>query len=182
MITQTNLTQHKIGEYLLQEYSLSHIYALVNHIGTNKPWFEELMKCYLAGNTKLAQRAAWAVDHCCRKYPELAPPHYYTFLKVLQTPNLHDGIKRCASVVFLHAQNLPEDVLGNIVDVSFQIINNPQESIAVRANMLGVLTKMLPLFPELKHEFLTSLDIIAENPTPALMSRIKKARKAILKL
>src|SRR5262245_1947159 len=56
--------------------------------------FKELIRCFLANEYRLAQRAAWSVSWAARKKPELIKPFIKDLVAQLCRTDVHDAVIR----------------------------------------------------------------------------------------
>lgn len=60
-----------IRRALMAEHSKRRTMAVVEYIGDDARRFAELMKLFFAGEYRLAHRAAWPMNYCAERHPEL---------------------------------------------------------------------------------------------------------------
>jgi hypothetical protein len=58
--------------------------AIVEFIGDDARRFAELMKIVFAGEYRLTQRAAWPMNYCAERHPELIRPYLPKLLDCLE--------------------------------------------------------------------------------------------------
>ena len=63
-----------IRQALTAEHSKRQTIAIVEFIGDDARRFAELMKIFFAGEYRLTQRAAWTLNSCAERRPELIRP------------------------------------------------------------------------------------------------------------
>ena len=102
---------------LMQQLSRRHVEYVAHCIGDNEKEFARLMNIVLYGKEQVVQRAAWAMDACMEKHPELLSPFVETIIDAL--PGFtNNGVKR-QMVKALAVREIPEKYEGEMVDLSF---------------------------------------------------------------
>ncbi|MFT5165164.1 MAG: hypothetical protein ACI8P3_000388 [Saprospiraceae bacterium] len=160
---------------LKEEHSKTVTMQIVRYIGTDHERFKALMDLFLGKDNRLSQRASWAVGFCGLAHPELIYPHLKQMLANLDKP-VHDAIKR-NTVRILADMDYPEDMLGEIADVSFRLLDDPKEAVAVRIFSMSVCLNITKREPDLANE----LKIILEDHYPHGSAGFKSRAKKILK-
>ncbi len=139
-----------------------------------------LVGIYLKGPYRITQRAAWPLSYCVVAHPELIDGHLSSMLKFVKKPGNHDSVKR-NTVRLLQFIEIPKRFHGQVVDLCFGYLTNPNEPIAVKAFSMTVLCKLVKGIPDLKEE----LKIIIEDQMPygsaGFVSRGKKVLKELVK-
>ena len=74
----------------------------------------------------------------------------------------------------INRHEIPEEQMGMLVDVLYHLVS-PSEAIAVRANALEILCKIVIKEPDLKAELISVTEaLLEEEPTPGMISKGKK--------
>jgi hypothetical protein len=164
-----------IKKELLKEHSKLQTIKVVKYIGHNPKRFNMLIKMFLAGPYRVTQRAAWPLSYCVEAYPELINPHLKSVLKMLDTKDAHDAVKRNI-LRFLQHIEIPKRFYGIVTDRCFALMN-PKEPIAIRVFAMTVLANIAKHEPELKKE----LRIVIEDQMPYGSAGYKARAKKIIK-
>src|SRR4051794_4504917 len=100
-----------IKEELLKEkiQTKTKALAIAEYACSSPKYFKELMKCFLANEYRLAQRAAWSVSWAARKKPQLIKPYIKDLVKQLIKTDVHDAVTR-NSVRVLESIEIPEEL------------------------------------------------------------------------
>ena len=85
-----------IREALRAEHSKRQTMAIVEHIGSDPKRFAELMSIFFEGEYRLTQRAAWPMNHCTERQPQLISPYLSRLVNQLERDDVHDAVKRNA--------------------------------------------------------------------------------------
>ena len=59
------------------------ILEIIDFVGDSPELFAELMKCFIAGSSRVSQTTSWALSHIGEQKPELITPHHATLLAQL---------------------------------------------------------------------------------------------------
>ena len=163
---------------LLKNQSLVHCNRIVKYIGNDETRFADLMKLFFKGEYRLTQHAAWPMSYCIRRYPILAKPYYKKFIDQLSDSKAHPAARRNI-VRLLQFVEIPKNLHGKLMDLSFQFISNPEEAIAVKAFSLSILSKLAEIYPEILPEIKSVIETRWEFETAAFRSRAKKILKQV---
>lgn len=153
---------------------------IVHRIGDDQSAFGELVQLVLQNEEKVAQRAAWVMSHCVEQNPALALPHLESLVKNLHN-KVHDAIKRNTAKI-LENLPVPEAVVGEAVDILFQFVADPKETVAVRVFSMSALFNLCKNEPDLLEELRLTIEDMMPHGTPGLRSRGKKVLKEIEKI
>lgn len=77
----------------------------------------------------------------------------------------------------LEKTDIPFSLQGTVMDTCFQYIADPKEAVAVKAFSLGVLGKMMNMYPEIIPELKLLIEDRLPHETAAFASRAKKLLK-----
>jgi hypothetical protein len=146
-----------IRDALDAEHSKAQTLRITAFIGGSKKRFAELMAIMTGEDRRLAQRAAWVVNHTAEAQPEVVEPSIGELLANLQRPNLHDAIKR-NTMKAMAGFELPEDLAGSAADIAFGFLNSPDEAVAVKVYSMSVLEGLCRREPALVPEVRLSIE------------------------
>ena len=135
--------------------------------------FEELINCFLSGDIRLAQRAAWSLSWASRKKPAKIQPYLVSIVSQLGRADVHDAVIR-NSLRILEDVTIPEELHGKVLGSCFDYIQKREAPVAIKAFSLHILYNFTKIYPEIKNELRL---IILENidyETAAFKSRGKK--------
>ena len=165
---------------ILQEHSKAQTMRIVHRIGDDQTTFDELIGLVLCNETKVAQRAAWVMSYCVEHHPQLALPHLENLVKNLRNKHIHDAMKRNTAKI-LEFLPVPEALIGEAVDILFQFVADPKETVAVRVFSMSALFNLCKNEPDLLEELRLTIEDLMPHGTAGLRSRGKKVLKAIQK-
>jgi hypothetical protein len=95
------------------------------------------MDIFLEGQYRLTQRAAWPISVCAETHPELIEPYLNKLVDLLPRRDIHNAVKRNI-VRLLQFAEIPKKLRGKVFSHCIDLINDPNEAIAVRSFALTV--------------------------------------------
>lgn len=169
------MTAEQLSELLLAEHSRANALRVRDWVGQDPDRVALLMQIFLGNNYRLTQRAAWVVGHWGQKFPHLLGPWLELMVAQLSRTDVHDAVKRNV-VRVLQDVDLPDDLLGPAADACFQLLDSPQEAVAIRAFAMTVLARICRREPELRSELQAIVQEHAPHTTPAFRGRAKQLK------
>jgi len=161
-----------------EEHSKRQAVRIASYIGSDATRLQELVDLVLANEPKVAQRGAYALAYCGEFEPEAVWPHLTRLIQHLETPHIHNGVKR-SIVKLLETAPLTEEQQGLAANFCFDYAMNPQEAIAVRAFSMTVLFNIGKEQPELLPELKLVVEEMMVHGGAAIQSRGKRILKAM---
>src|SRR5215475_6173756 len=149
--SQPQVQDMDIRQALIAEHSRRQTMAIVEFIGDDKQRFAELMKIFFAGEYRLTQRAAWPMNYCAERYPELIRPYFPKLLDCLKREDMRDAVRRNI-VRLLQYVEIPRRLAGKVYSHCVDLIDDPHEPIAVRVFALTVAARIAKSEPDLMNE------------------------------
>ncbi|MEM1219567.1 MAG: hypothetical protein AAGH79_11665 [Bacteroidota bacterium] len=141
-----------IRSTLERSYSKAGALQIADYIGSDPERFQALMDIFLFDEYRISQRSAWVLSHVADRHLFLIHPYIEAIIDRMLTSN-NDAIKRNTLRIFAMME-LPEEWQGRMVDICFNLLDNPKEPIAVRVhamqNLWNICQKEPELIPELK--------------------------------
>ncbi|MFL9484113.1 hypothetical protein ACI6Q2_15135 [Chitinophagaceae bacterium LWZ2-11] len=162
-----------LKEEILREHSKEHALKIATYACSSKKRFKELMDCYLTGDTRLSQRAAWSMSWAARQKPEMIEPYLKELVALLQRTDVHPAIIR-NSVRVLQDVTIPEELEADLMNACFQFIEAHTTPVAIKAFSLTILHHLSNTYPEIKSELKLIIEERWEHETAAFRSRAKK--------
>jgi hypothetical protein len=152
---------------------------LVADVNNDQDKFDEILMLALKDEYPLSMRAARIVVLSSFKNINLIKPHTNILLKALSTAKV-DGLKRSILKIFAEFPlHLDDDSIGQLTEISFDLINDRNQSIATRAFAIGILAKVIRKFPDLKFEMKAVLESVLEDGSVGLKKKCSKTLKLI---
>ena len=151
--------------------------AIVDKIGWNQDYFNEVVDYSLTNEYPVAMRAARVAQLCAEKHPSLAVSNLERIIEFLPKAKI-DGVKRCYIKLFTENVAISEleklKNLGILLDMGFQWVLNPKEAIAIRAFSLYLLNKLSKIEPDINIELLAVLEKCSIEDSPGMISVTRK--------
>jgi len=166
----------KLRDTILKEHSKANCIAIVKWIGNDQQRFDELFNLFLHDEYRVVQRAAWPISELVSLYPLLIKKHLGKLLTYVKQPGLHEAVKR-NTVRLLQDIIIPEKYHGDVMNMCFDYIIDPQEKAAVKAFSLTVLENLSKTYPDIKQELKTVIQDRWDYETAAFHSRARKILK-----
>jgi hypothetical protein len=170
----------KLREAILAEHSRSQTNKIIRWIGNDQKRFDELFKLFISDDPLVTQRAGWPLSYAVIAHPGLIQKHFAKLLKNLAKPNLHNAVKR-NSIRLLEDITIPERFHGDLMNICFDYITDPQEKPAIKAFSLTVLQNLSRQYPDIRNELKLVIESQWDNESAAFRSRAKKILKEIAK-
>lgn len=146
-----------LKEELLKKHSKEHTKTIAVHIGNRKDKMSELMSSYISEDQELARKAAWVLNHVHDLFPIQSDPFQSLIIKTLNKSAKQDAVKR-AGLRTLADKYITEENLGETAELCFNILNGPEEAVAVKVHAMEILKNIVKRVPELRDELMFSLE------------------------
>ncbi len=164
-----------IRQALMAEHSKRQTMAIVEFIGDDARRFAKLMKLFFAGEYRLTQRAAWPMNYCAERRPELIRPYLPKLLDCLERDDMHDAVKRNV-VRLLQYVEIPRRLAGKVYSYCVDLVDDACEPVAVRAFALTVAARIAKSEPYLMNE----LRLVVRKHLPHTTAAFQKRAREIL--
>lgn len=177
------MSQHQeLIHILLQGQSRKTVDDVIRWTGSNPSKFRILVET-IAGNLdhSIKDRAAWAMSYIAVDEPSLVKYHWATLVKLLADKKSSGPVKRNI-VRFMQEIEIPVKYQGNIINRCFELVNDPQEDIAIRAFSMTVIANLLPQYPQMANELRLSVQELLPYASTGLKNRAQKVLRLIEKL
>lgn len=166
-----------LREAILEEHSKAQTKKIVDWIGADTGKIKSLMHLFMNDEYSVVQRSAWMVSEVAKEQPEIFQQYLPQLIEKLEDKSAHNAVKRNILRIF-DTVELPESLHGPVMQHCFDALENPNETLAARAFSIGILTKLMKIYPEIKNEFKILLeDYLQHESAPSFKSRANKALK-----
>ncbi len=162
-----------LRETILKEHSKKNCDKIVSWVGDDQKKFNQLFNLFLNAEYRVTQRAAWPLSYCAIQHPSLIKGNFEKLVNNLRRPGLHDSIKR-NTVRLLQHVDIPVEYEGSVMEVCFNYVERPGESVAVKAFSLSILGKLAKQYPEIIPEIKLLINAQISHQSAAFKSRAKK--------
>jgi hypothetical protein len=170
----------KIETMLLEEHSKAQMLKVVDYIGSDSERMKELVDLILHGESKLSQRAAWALPTLAERKPDLLEQHLEALIDHLSRPEYHDAVRRNVLKV-LNMNGVPDFLLGKAVDQAFRLLADPKAAIAIKYHSMCIIWEACQKEPDLTDELVMLIEDQMPHGSAGFKSKGKKILKAARK-
>jgi hypothetical protein len=174
--------QQDLINILLQGQARQTVDDVIIWASDNPAKFKILVEV-ISGNLdqNIRDRAAWAMSYIAVDNPSILKYHWDTFVNLLANKNTSSPIKRNL-VRFMQEVEIPEKHHGKITNRCFELVNDPQEDIAIRAFAMTVLGNLVDKYPEIGNELKLSIEELLPYASAGLKNRAGKILKQLEKI
>ena len=162
-----------IRNQLLKAHSKLNATFISDFIGNDKVKFDQLVKLFLANESRVTQRAAYSLSISIDKYPSLLDPYIGILIGNLDNINLHIAVIR-NTVRVLQNIEIPKRYEGKLTTKCFDYLTDNNQPKAVKVFSMTILANMAKKYPELKNELILIIKDLMEFGSPGILSRGKK--------
>lgn len=165
---------------LLEEQSKIHANYIAGWIGDDPQRFKLLIALFLGTESRVIQRAAWVLGLVAEKYPSQILPYLSLMLERCTDKQAPVAIRRNVTRA-LRFISLPEELHGTAMNLCFELLADPAETVAVRCFSMDILAALSVSYPDIQPELRTIIeDVMAYGqPTPGFSSKAKKILKLL---
>ena len=167
-----------LREEILKEHSKAQADKIVAWIGADQKRFNELFKLFTTDEYRVIQRSAWPLSNCVLLHPEFIKKNFAKLIENVKRTDVHDAVKR-NTVRLLQKVDIPEKYRGDIMNICFDFIQSPEETVGVKAFALTVLQRLSKNYPDIIPELKLIIEEQLPHQTPAFKSRAKQFYKAL---
>lgn len=129
----------------------------------------------------MRNRASWVLSYIACEHPELLKKHWKDFVYILIQKNTASPVIRNV-IRFMQEVEIPKKHQGIIINRSFELVNDPQQDIAIRAFALTVIANHLKIYPEIAGELKLSIEELLPYASAGLKNRASKILQKIYEL
>ena len=156
----------------LENFGIREIYLWKEMVLRDESLFPRIYSLIFCDHPKIAWHAAWVIDHVSEADPAKLEPYIPDLIAHL--PQLKSSSLKRHFTRMINRHEIPEEQMGMLVDVLYHLVS-PSEAIAVRANALEILCKIVIKEPDLQPELISVTEaLLEEEPTPGMISKGKK--------
>jgi hypothetical protein len=153
---------------------------IVDEIEANPSKLDELMQLMLGKDLLLAQRAAWPFSFVAEKNPLLFKRYIPQLIQKLENKDDHPAIKRNILRAFQYF-NFSAKHEGKLLNISFNLLNDFEQPIAIKAFAMTVIYNLSEKYPEIKNELKLSIENLLPHGSAGIKSRGNKILKQLNK-
>jgi len=162
-----------LRDALLEVHSKAQAEKIADYVGKDPKRFDELMKLMMGPAYRITQRAAWPVSYCVERCPGLVKPYFNDLVKQLEREDAHVAVRRNVARL-LQFVDIPKRYAGRIFDACYNLVDDPNEPVAVRVFSLTVAAKIAKDSPELLKELRMLAKKYPQSSTAGFRSRTRR--------
>ncbi len=162
-----------IRNALLEVHSKSQVDKICSYVGDDADKFADLMKHLLGPGYRLSQRAAWPVSYCIERNPDLVKPYFNLLIKQLERDDAHIAVRRNVARL-LQFVEIPKRYAGRIFEACYKLVDDPNETVAVRVFAMTVAANIAKDSPDLLDELRLVATKYPQSATAGFRSRARR--------
>lgn len=155
-----------LREELSKKQGKAWVENIVAWIGTDAKRFKELMLYFLEGDYVTVQRASWPIGIIGERQPQLILPYLPVMIKRMHDKDVHVAVKRNV-VRALQYADIPEAVHADVMNICFDFLADPRETVAVRCFSMTVIDNLSKIYPDIKQELNSIIEEQLQHETTA---------------
>ncbi|MDA9775693.1 hypothetical protein N9B59_00685 [Flavobacteriales bacterium] len=167
-------------ELLVKPASKSNSLKIVELVGRNENEYKKLVEIALVNDGIMSDKATWAITHCHDNKQGFFCDYFPQWAIMLAGKDYSDSLKRSV-LRTLQFVEIPEENQASIIDSCFELLVEKKSAVAVKAFSLGVLENMVKLYPELKNELISCIELLLPTASSGLKNRGKHILKRLSK-
>jgi hypothetical protein len=166
------MTREELKEFLVYDLSSEWIESLIASKSDKSELVEMLYSLSWTNEQPASWRSAWVLEHLAHDNKELIRHYLKEIPKKLYNAE-SDGQKRHYLKMLLLFPVTEVD-MGRLLDLSFRWLESPSESIAVRAQCMNAIEKIMKYEPDIKEEFVAMLSLFTNDESAGLKNKSRK--------
>lgn len=165
---------------ILSENSKTNIVRLSSWAGRDRVRIGELVQLFLSEDYKVVQRAAWILSEVAMQAEEEIRPYIGALLGRCRDSGIPVAVKRNVTRI-LQRIAIPEEHHAAAMNLCFELLADPRETVAVRCFSMGILAGLCSPYPELKQELRSLIESALEQEelTPAFRNKSGKVLRQL---
>jgi hypothetical protein len=124
---------------------------ITTYIGNSQRRFDQLRVLVFTNEKPVARRAASVMGHCCREHQGLVAPHLEPLVDLISANDTHPAIIR-NTLLIIQTVEIPTDLKGIIFNLCYDMVDNPNQTLATRVYAVSILARIHESKPELVDE------------------------------
>jgi hypothetical protein len=166
---------------LLKEHSKPQALKIAAWAQENEAHFKQFIAVFLSSNYRINQRAAWPLGFVAKNRIELVLPYVGELIDNLKKEDIHDAVKR-NTIRFLQDVDVPEEYMGDLANICFGYLADPNEAVAIKVFSMSVLLNITKKYPDFKNELKLLIEEQLPHGSAGFRSRGNKVLKALEKI
>ena len=157
-----------------RRFSAMEMKHIIAEVTSHKHLFNALVDHIMDENQAFNIGAPWVLSYAGVRKPDWFLNRLNDLIHHLK-PNTHQSVYRAISRVLKYI-SIPEDQVATVINICMHWIEDPKQSIAVKAFSLHTMAKFVSQVPEICHE----LRFLIESMMPYASSGLKNAGQKVL--
>ena len=163
----------KIKPLLVKGVGVKQIQVIAQDAASDKDVYKALVLLIEDEDATCRMKASWALAKASEINPDFAAPYVDQFMHLIQTEKVGGVVREIYKT--LACISIPESYEGLFIDTSFAMLRSVESDLAVKYHAKLILTKYVRKYPELKNEFIASLQSVADAHSDAWKIQILKS-------
>ncbi|MFM9986808.1 MAG: hypothetical protein ACKVOK_16325 [Flavobacteriales bacterium] len=163
----------KLKPLLVKGVGVKQIRVIAEDAAIEPHIYKALVQLIEDDDTTCRMKASWALAKASEINPEFAAPFVDLFMRIIQTEKTGGVVREIYKT--LACISIPESYEGLFIDTSFAMLHSVESDLAVKYHAKLILTKYVKKYPELKNEFIASLQSVADSHSDAWKVQILKS-------
>ena len=170
-----------LREEILKEHSRRQALKIAGWIGNDRKKFSRLLDLFLHDKYRVVQRSAMVLGYVADNHSELIEQNIQVIVKRLDDNNIHIAVTRNV-VRLLQFVQIPKKLHAQVINICFNYLSDPNETVAVRCFSMTVLTNFTKQYPEIKNELEAVIKTVLKDVKGGLKVRARDALKELNKI
>lgn len=162
-----------IHRALLEVHSKDQAMKITEYVGDDEEKFGELAGIFFAGDFRTMQCAAWPINHCIERNPQLVYPYLERFIDMLPRKDVHNAVRRNMARMLQYV-DIPERLQGKVYALCVDRMDDVDEPVAVRVFALTVAARIAEKEPDLLNELKLIVKNHLSHTTAAFHARARR--------
>jgi len=133
-------------------------------------YYLDMMK---SDDSVAVQRASAIISNASDIEVQLFSEYIPDFVEILKS-NSHRSAPRAIFRILERFHSISEEWLGQLIDISFQYLNDSEKSIAEKVFAMTVIANQIETYPDLKHELEASFTAQIQTGSAGFKNRARK--------
>jgi len=169
-----------IRSLLYDEHSKKQALKICEGIISGEASLSVLLNLLYTGDMRMRQRASWPLEFVAQREEALLYPYMVEIIGYLQTSQ-EDSLLRNLYRSLQHMR-FSEDHIGDVYDVAFAHLADPQSAIAIQVFAMTTCTNIAHVYSELAHEIIPTIQNLYDTGSAGYKARARKELKRLHKL
>ena len=152
--------------------SKTKVLEAIAYIGDQPSKFKQFVNEFMQADKRNSQKLSWIIGKIADTQPQLILPFIPDFINKLRNP-CHAAVKRNI-LRALSIHGVPRNLFGEVADIAFRMLDDPSETIAVRAFSMSILHDICLCETDLSLELIPVLEYHIPHSSAGFRARANK--------